>query len=834
MKYKKLRFLSVVCVVSLLISQGAIAAYSVGDNDPDPTSGYSESEITHITIDDIVVEVDEKEYDGNTTANATVTINPDLLNGKNVTVKYTAAEFDNEKAGEKKDVTISGLYLDGDDKDAFSLDIEEKTVNNGVITQRIVELTPNDTQLHYTSDVYPKSGIPVIYDSTKIFDNGVSGSIPKTVFIVYNDDNDEKYFYSLEKNKLETEKVLTNANYKVQIATSKKPIVNIPTSPSILPAIFDSSASITYDDELGFITKDDVSIILRAQPGIPDNNDVKNFYVISDRNAKVQPLPASKDDYNNEYKSGSVKLPTDDGTVRTVEIKCSLVEGTEPSTPIQFSNGSVDSYKLMIDKAAPTLYSADKLTLTYNDRIQKIGVSGGFVDNGTGIKSIEYKIGDNTYRPLEISGNGNKTSPFVFKTGEDNVYYIADYNDFTPEQVKKGTCEITFRVTDNVGNQYITNKNSFNVDNGGTIAEPTIESIILKDENNPQSVLDDLLHILTFGIYTNLNLTLDIKAASDNFSSNHVEKSGVSVSLIDKGEDGNFESVYKDSPDETLEDGTLRFLLGNDDKIVNRLYVKVTNEYERTFTISLREALDNAGQWNTTKTTDSDKWVFDKTLPQISLSLDSRTKPEDMDENDDFNPRAISKDYDQFEIVASDSSGIESFEVYNKNDDTYTILDKNKNEYFIVDDKGNEYSIIKLIENGFIISDGVNNIEVSIKKETITVDNPDDPDNPDTKDIYSIVDKNRTSFFFTDEDTEYTLESVKGERNYVIKNNDITTEIDINEVHNLYAISGQNNQPIDSIPITSTFRLLKEKTFLLQLQKIMQGIHQQLSIQSMY
>ena len=55
MKYKKLRFLSVVCVVSLLISQGAIAAYSVGDNDPDPTSGYSESEITHITIDDIVV-----------------------------------------------------------------------------------------------------------------------------------------------------------------------------------------------------------------------------------------------------------------------------------------------------------------------------------------------------------------------------------------------------------------------------------------------------------------------------------------------------------------------------------------------------------------------------------------------------------------------------------------------------------------------------------------------------------------------------------------------------------------------------------------------------------
>lgn len=798
MKYRKLRFLSVVCVASLLISQGAIAAYSLGDSDPDPTSGYSESEITHITIDDVVVEVDEKEYDGNTNANATVTINPNILNGKNVTVKYTTAEFDNEKAGENKNVTISNLYLDGEDKDEFKLDFDEKKVSNGVISRKIITITPSDTTLHYSSEEFPIS-LKVNDAKNQILHGETISDIPRAIFIVKSGND---YRYSFEEDDVVVVKNSTNDNYRFKIDEDMTPAVDSPTPAALLPAIFDSSASITFDDELGFITKDDVSIVLRAQPGIPDSGSL-SFHVISD-------VSTENNEYSANIESGiytsDMPLSVNDNDVRTVEIKCSLVEGAEPS-PIQFSNGSVDSYKLMIDKAAPTLYSADKLTLTYNDSIQKIGVSGGFVDNGTGIKSIEYKIGDNTYKSLEISGNGNKTSPFVFKTGEENVYYIADYNDFTPEQVKNGICEITFRVTDNVGNRYITNKNLFNVDNGGTIAEPTIESIILKDENNPQSVLDDFLHILTFGIYTNSNLALDIKAAADNFSSNHVEKSGVSVSLIDKGENDNSESVYKDSPDETLEDGTLRFSLGNDDKIVNRLYVKVTNEYERTFTISLREALKTGGQWNEETTgTNSDKWVFDKTPPQISLSLDSRTKPEDMDENDDFNPRAISKDYDQFEIVASDSSGIDSFEVYNKNEDTYTISDTDNIEYFIVDDKGNEYSIIKLIENGFIISDGDDNIEVSIKKESITVDNPDNPNNPNTKDIYSIVDKNNTSFFFADKDFEYTLEGVKGEKNFVIKNNDITIEVEISEVH--HDIIGQDNQPIDSTKENTTVHCL--------------------------
>ena len=792
MKYRKLRFFSVVCVASLIISQGAIAANSVDNGDPGSTSGYSQTDVTPISVDDLEIKVEKKEYNGNTTANATVTVKPDLLNGKNVTVKYTAAAFDNENAGENKAVTISGLHLEGEDKDGFNLSIPDEepiTVNDAVITQRVIELTPDDSQLHYTSDVYPTSGITVTYDSTRIIaDDNVSG-IPKKVYIVFDDNTDEKYNYSLDKNGIKTEKVLANTNYKVQIAGSKKPIVNSPESPSLLPAQFDSSENIIYDDELGYITREDVKVTLRAQPGKPDNGVF--FYVTSTDNK----YSAHKE--NDLYVSDNkitLSEEKENDKVKYVELKCSLDANTIPVENVSFTNGNITSDKLMIDKTSPTLYSSDKLTLTYNDNIQKIGVSGGFVDNGTGIKSIEYKIDKKDYQPLEISGDGIKTSPFVFKTADEDVYYIADYKDFNSDDVVKGTCQITFRVTDNVGNVFITTKNSFaKVEQGGTIAQPTISYIELRQ--GTETELDKFLNILSFGIYTNNELTLDIKAAADNFSESHVMNDAVTVSLVDKGEDGNSEMVYKDTPDETLEDGTLRFSLGNDDKIITKLYIKIANEYGQALILPLKEALNK--QWNeNTPQTDSDKWVFDKTAPTISLSLDSRTKPEDMDENDEFNPRAISKDYEQFEIVASDSSGIQSFEVYNKNDDTYNLFDNNKNEYFISDDKENKYTIIKLIENGFKISDGENEIEVSIKKETITIDNPDEPDNPDTKNSYSIVDKNEKTYFFADENTVYALEDVNDETHYVIKSDDTTTAIFVAEKHNLYEICDQNYQHV--------------------------------------
>ncbi len=376
MKYRKLRFLSVVCVASLLISQGAIAAYSLGDSDPDPTSGYSESEITHITIDDVVVEVDEKEYDGNTTANATVTINPDLLNGKNVTVKYTTAKFDNENAGENKDVTISGLYLDGEDKDAFSLDIEEKTVNDGVITQRIVELTPNDTQLHYTSDVYPKSGIPVTYDSTKIFDNDVSGSIPKTVFIVYDENMDEKYFYSLEENKIETEKALSNTNYKVVISSSSKVNVVVPDAPilnnaDLTPA---GKTEIMFYDEIGFVANGKVNVKVSAQSNYYEQ---LTYYIKSDKNKYVEePLSNTK-----------FSLDTlDSNLYRAVDIQCA-VKGKVKSdySPLIYEYDGKSSKTLYIDKEKPSVKDGKSLELTANNQNQQLCLSGTVCDEGSGI-----------------------------------------------------------------------------------------------------------------------------------------------------------------------------------------------------------------------------------------------------------------------------------------------------------------------------------------------------------------------------------------------------------------------------------------------------------------
>lgn len=66
--------------------------------------------------------VNEKIYDGNNTAQVKSTTLIGRLSGDEVNVNWTSAAFDNENVGTDKQVTISGITLDGSDKDNYTID----------------------------------------------------------------------------------------------------------------------------------------------------------------------------------------------------------------------------------------------------------------------------------------------------------------------------------------------------------------------------------------------------------------------------------------------------------------------------------------------------------------------------------------------------------------------------------------------------------------------------------------------------------------------------------------------------------------------------------------
>lgn len=65
--------------------------------------------------------VNEKTYDGNNTAQVKSTTLIGCLSGDEVNVNWTSATFDNENAGTDKQVTISGITLEGSDKDNYNI-----------------------------------------------------------------------------------------------------------------------------------------------------------------------------------------------------------------------------------------------------------------------------------------------------------------------------------------------------------------------------------------------------------------------------------------------------------------------------------------------------------------------------------------------------------------------------------------------------------------------------------------------------------------------------------------------------------------------------------------
>lgn len=679
MKYRKLRFLSVVCVASLLIPQGAIAAYSAGDGDPDTTSGYTQTEPKPITINDLSISVEEKQYDGNTNANVTITItpeDPDLLNGKDVTVQWTTATFDNKNTGKNKVVTISGLYLDGEDKDEFNLNIDGYLqVSTGVITERVIELIPNEDQPHYTTDNYPKI-VPFTYDSNMIIDKGVKEEIQKnSIYIVFNG----KYYYSLTNEEVNTEKVLTNnTNYKIQISSNSKLDVLVPDAPELNDAVLtpaNGNVNILFYDELGFIANGKVNVKVSAQSKY---NESLTYYIQSDENG-----------YKEETLSDtSFSLDTfGDKDYRKVDIKCA-VQGKANSgySLLKYSFDNKSSENLIIDKEEPSEKNDNNLKLAADNKNQQICLSGTVCDEGSGIASISY----NWERDKE--NREGQISDFKKGTKELNINSIPlfTYSELPDEK------EVTITITDLAGN--IKKFTLSCEDVGVEFAKPVIKSITLK--NGEETELDKFLNILSFGIYSkNKDLTLEIKAAPAEFD---IEKKNVVVSLLCKNDEGNT-VIFNNQTKTAEEEVVLTFTIG-DEAVADQLSVMIKNEYGSEEITTLREALKSihsngdTPQWgdSTPDTDNSDKWVFDHSKPELKIDLDEAYD----------NRYYIDSTTEIINITVTDNlSGIRNIHVYNQSTLDYIISDGNGKEVLLSDENGINYTVSSIDENSITIVD---------------------------------------------------------------------------------------------------------------------------------
>lgn len=106
--------------------------------DVQPT--ISMADITPKPISVTSMTISNKQYDGNIIANISSSEIANVVNGDDVFLSYTTANFDNKSVGENKVVTVSGCLLSGDESDNYSLTSDE-FVGNANITAKPINIT---------------------------------------------------------------------------------------------------------------------------------------------------------------------------------------------------------------------------------------------------------------------------------------------------------------------------------------------------------------------------------------------------------------------------------------------------------------------------------------------------------------------------------------------------------------------------------------------------------------------------------------------------------------------------------------------------------------------
>ena len=118
MKVRKI--LSVLCIAALVISQGTISAMSLNDSETENTEvqDVQKEVITEKMLKSALI-VEEKIYDGKTTANVSFDYSKLFGDDESVSLSFDA-EYDSKDAGVNKTISITSIKVIGENADKYN------------------------------------------------------------------------------------------------------------------------------------------------------------------------------------------------------------------------------------------------------------------------------------------------------------------------------------------------------------------------------------------------------------------------------------------------------------------------------------------------------------------------------------------------------------------------------------------------------------------------------------------------------------------------------------------------------------------------------------------
>lgn len=336
----------------------------------------SKSSVANITPKDVTpsLSCQNKEYDGNTSATCTVTLNG-IINGDTVTSSKTCT-FDNKNVGTGKTVTCSSIALSGTDKNNYNLTASSKTATAN-ITKKDLVITAKAQTINYGGSITTGTNqvtvatlvqgdtltnITLTPSTSNATENGTI--TPSAAVIKDQDDNAMTNNYSITYN---TGKLVINKRLliapTVTINSEGKVSWNNIEGASSYQVSFDNVNYVTaVSGEVG-IPLTNPGTVTAYVKAIPDNNHYVAENIYGSASVNVYSLTISKDEGTSitngsgNYISGS-EISISSETLSGYKFK--KWEITNGNTPVDVNSSTT---KIVLTQNTSLVAKSDKYKL---------------------------------------------------------------------------------------------------------------------------------------------------------------------------------------------------------------------------------------------------------------------------------------------------------------------------------------------------------------------------------------------------------------------------------------------------------------------------------------
>ncbi|MEE0264911.1 MAG: hypothetical protein UD936_04705, partial [Acutalibacteraceae bacterium] len=578
-----------VCVIALLVTQNTVLVLSADENggkiNLELGSDYQQKLRPFMTYNGSNVGIASFNY----------TLNH-IENGDNVKF-FAKATFSSKEAKEYENVQLSDFYISPEFADKYNLNIPETenntiVVDHGTILKKQIICIPNNN-VHY------KGQLSTVDIQGCTFEGVVEGEEIKLAEglqwrVGYS--GGEYYYKVLYKasdgsNIDVTDNIPTNSENYIVTATEPvvkdKPVV----SASVKLAAQGDNNKINYVQDKGIVANSSVIVSVSSE----DDSDINGmtFTLYSDETKLAGPLAAVKNSDGKYVADFTLELSDKEGCYsREIKDLKYTINGMQKPENLSVSLNGKSSNTVILDKDAPVQASDNPVSLNYDNAQKTVTVKGGFEDNLSGVKKIEYEI------------EGKKESVVVNDSSFEHTYEYSDLNDSDCD----GQYGIELKVTDNAENTLsITDSDG---DGGIDITPPKIGEIKLSAvKDNTELELKEVLKNSDSGNYSKETLKLEITAEDD---AEFKEIAAISKVMLLDGEAIKYE-----------QQGDMKgyvFYLEND--VIGDLKVKLLDvQGNESELYSLKELLaeyekESDINWNELKT---NAWIVDKANPEISV-----------------------------------------------------------------------------------------------------------------------------------------------------------------------------------------------------------------------